>query len=536
MKFWQSLESSHIAFDNINNRIINIYFQFLMNKILFINRRPYYDSLYTINKEDLAEYDISQINFDTLMYALQLCLFNVLPSIQYKDDYDKPDKIYLKSDKSQLLQFNQISKNLDGNGMKEFLCQLYICLLELQNRGLHLRGISLSQIWFIDKIPIISIQDIDFSLPIGKDSTQSRILDLMDTVKQQIVNQQLPNFSTMQQLNFNYDDYIKASQINQIGLKPNFFSYIKSLMQFDKFNQLSLQMANSCVCLIENNNLINLFITKHKKKNDDLFYQKPNQLVFKTTKLEDNQDNSQILINIERELNFLEKLKESDQFVELYFYMRFQNQAYFFLRNYPFDLSSYSKKFSSQKDDWIKFVYMFAKQFAESLKTLHEMNIIHRDLKPQNVFLRDPTFPQNQIVIADFDRSKTLMGMYQIEQQTNYEDGMTLAYDPPELYHNQQTNKNDIWQYGLILLEIANFGKYYGYQHGLAVIQRPDYEKKFSTETIYMLLKDHYSIEFINVINSCLQYEPNKRPTASDLQREVGKIFRSRYISCKQVL
>lgn len=66
----------------------------------------------------------------------------------------------------------------------------------MENRGLHLRGISLSSIWFIENIPIINMQDIDFSLPIGKDSTNSRVTEHMETIKKQILNIQLPNFMT----------------------------------------------------------------------------------------------------------------------------------------------------------------------------------------------------------------------------------------------------------------------------------------------------------------------------------------------------
>ena len=77
-------------------------------------------------------------------------------------------------------------------------------LIELENRGLHLRGISLSSIWFIENIPIINMQDIDFSLPIGKDSTNSRVTEHMETIsinfsiliEKQILNIQLPNFMT----------------------------------------------------------------------------------------------------------------------------------------------------------------------------------------------------------------------------------------------------------------------------------------------------------------------------------------------------
>ena len=55
------------------------------------------------------------------------------------------------------------------------------------------------------------------------------------------------------------------------------------------------------MCKIENNNLIKTFVNKHRRKIDQ-FYKDPDHIVFKTTKLEDDENMQYTLINIEREL------------------------------------------------------------------------------------------------------------------------------------------------------------------------------------------------------------------------------------------
>ncbi|ETW33477.1 serine/threonine protein kinase [Plasmodium falciparum Tanzania (2000708)] len=172
------------------------------------------------------------------------------------------------------------------------------------------------------------------------------------------------------------------------------------------------------------------------------------------------------------------------------------------------------------------------RQLAEVINFLHtpiknkKNVIIHRDIKPENLIIDSDW----NIHLCDFgDAEECEDGIV-----TNV-SGATWIYAPPELLtchplkqssdynfldHTKLSYKWDIWSMGCVFQEMMNLPS--PFQHYIITFDESDqiYEKLVDVFTKKLPPCIHSKIEnspFADIIRLCLNYDPNLRPTASEI-------------------
>ncbi|KAK8569413.1 hypothetical protein V6N13_046470 [Hibiscus sabdariffa] len=152
------------------------------------------------------------------------------------------------------------------------------------------------------------------------------------------------------------------------------------------------------------------------------------------------------------------------------------------------------------------------RQILEGLSYLHSLKIIHRDLKPANLLVNN----KMEVKIADFGVSKIMSPT--LESCNSYVG--TSAYMSPERFDPDANGGNyngflgDIWSLGLTVMEL-----FVGHFPLLPAGQKPDWATLMCSICFGEppVLPPGASDEFRNFMECCLQKEPSKRWTASQL-------------------
>lgn len=147
-------------------------------------------------------------------------------------------------------------------------------------------------------------------------------------------------------------------------------------------------------------------------------------------------------------------------------------------------------------------------QLASAVAYLHEHGITHRDIKPSNVRIR----PDGQAKLLDFGISK---GRFTPQlTQAGHVVG-TSEYMAPEQFHHKTDLKSDVWSLGVLLYEITTGHLPFDNQNPLLLrrqIERGQY-------TDPRLLNPALTPGLAELITSCLQKKPAKRPTAVQVMK-----------------
>lgn len=85
-------------------------------------------------------------------------------------------------------------------------------------------------------------------------------------------------------------------------------------------------------------------------------------------------------------------------------------------------------------------------QLADGLTTLHEAQVVHRDIKPSNVLIT----AQGRVAVLDFGIALPLGEPGPLDQ----EGAGTLAYMPPEAFHDTWSPAGDAYAVGVMLFEV----------------------------------------------------------------------------------
>lgn len=181
----------------------------------------------------------------------------------------------------------------------------------------------------------------------------------------------------------------------------------------------------------------------------------------------------------------------------------------------PYLVMPFCEKGSTEKyvgkmtnaDDLWKFIF----DTASGLAYLHSCNppIIHQDIKPGNILIDD----KDNYCITDFGISvKTGHGN---EHDYDIESG-TISYMPPERFIPGQKPipQSDIWSLGATIYELVTGRVPYGEQGGEAQEGSGDVPE----------IKEKIPAPIKNLIYTCLNYDPTKRPSAE----KIAEIARAR--------
>lgn len=172
--------------------------------------------------------------------------------------------------------------------------------------------------------------------------------------------------------------------------------------------------------------------------------------------------------------------------------------------NFATEISSDSFKNFLYKYRFFKLEHVknWCRQILEGLKYLHEQGIIHRDLKCENIFIQGDT---SEVFIGDFGLS--------IKSEKSLSSVGTPEYMAPELFGDIPYNdKIDMYAFGMCMLEMMTL--------------EPPYSECSTIPQIYKKIINGILPESLNkirdpdsreIISLLLSFDPNNRPSASDL-------------------
>jgi len=180
----------------------------------------------------------------------------------------------------------------------------------------------------------------------------------------------------------------------------------------------------------------------------------------------------------------------------------------------------------STKFTWAQWV-VFAKVMMFGIKALHEIKIIHTDLKPDNIILiPDSTIGMGyKLRIIDLDWAIFSDKAAPWHGKQGYV-GTPDYMSPEHIQGKTPSHESDIFTCGIMLGEILGNG--HPFRNTLAEnYNKAATEERFEHIRIRESIEKVSDLKFLEVIlNSCLNPDPKKRPTASQLcDALIGKVF-----------
>ena len=168
---------------------------------------------------------------------------------------------------------------------------------------------------------------------------------------------------------------------------------------------------------------------------------------------------------------------------------------------------------------------------AKGINHMHTRTkpLVHRDIKPGNILLDELFNPK----IADFDLLRYgTSGMDTLVSRTGREVG-TAVYMAPEVRNGEVTAKNDVWAYGIVLLEIISGLKpldptredrdlvsHFQYQ---LEEKKPEEFLEVFLEPQFM--RDNLGTTLLDIVKGCLALNRRTRWTMEQVLQELQCIF-----------
>lgn len=151
-------------------------------------------------------------------------------------------------------------------------------------------------------------------------------------------------------------------------------------------------------------------------------------------------------------------------------------------------------------------------QIASGLEYLHRRDIVHQDIKSDNVLVDG----EGNYLLTDFGISSKLRST--LQKSTTAAKAMTVAYAPPEKFKGNAVigPEGDIFSLGVLIIEVLTDHLPWNGMGGAYV--RPDSE----APTLPVQFSDKLNL----LIQRCLTFAPNERPTASEI-----KLLAQNYLS-----
>ncbi|MBI1221710.1 MAG: protein kinase [Bacteroidetes bacterium] len=151
-------------------------------------------------------------------------------------------------------------------------------------------------------------------------------------------------------------------------------------------------------------------------------------------------------------------------------------------------------------------------QMADALDFLHDHDVLHQDIKPDNILIDN----RGDYLLTDFGISSRLRSS--LRKSTTTGKAMTVAYAPPERFTGKQEAQpaGDIFSFGVLLYELSVGDVPWMGAGGVVV--------KGDSDPIS--LPDNYSNRFQKIVQACLRYLPEERPSAEDLRNWAQEFMR----------
>jgi len=148
-------------------------------------------------------------------------------------------------------------------------------------------------------------------------------------------------------------------------------------------------------------------------------------------------------------------------------------------------------------------------EILNGIDYLHSQRILHRDLKPGNILVdMDEDGRINKVKITDFGVCKIMS-----DNNTDHIVGTELFMAPEVHLNGQYSTKADVWSFGMVLVELITLAPPYDGQPREATCAniRAGIPPRFPRP------EHPLGQKIVELIESCLQLDPEKRPTAEQL-------------------
>jgi len=159
-------------------------------------------------------------------------------------------------------------------------------------------------------------------------------------------------------------------------------------------------------------------------------------------------------------------------------------------------------------------------QVVQGLAHLHRLGIVHRDIKPTNILIfipsvgGDETINKPLVKLADFSMSKILkIGKNDFTNTSVTNPNGTRGWMAPEVYEsNRFAFKVDIFSLGCVFAYILA-----GRKHPFGDNVNERVLRISRKERMLVAKQDFRNGEAFKLIQSMLEMDPSKRPTAVDI-------------------
>jgi len=163
-------------------------------------------------------------------------------------------------------------------------------------------------------------------------------------------------------------------------------------------------------------------------------------------------------------------------------------------------------------------------QATQGLHYLHRKGIVHRDIKPTNILVFViPSSNDPQIKLADFGISKILkIGKSDFTNTNATNPAGTRGWMAPEVYLLDRFDfKVDIFALGCIFGYTLSRGNQHPFGDTNSRIVRIIQKQNMVLKKKQLRAPYCYDSEAIKLIQSMLEMEPKKRPTAENVLKDV---------------
>merc|ERR1712072_354007 len=148
---------------------------------------------------------------------------------------------------------------------------------------------------------------------------------------------------------------------------------------------------------------------------------------------------------------------------------------------------------------------IYAKQMLSGLAFMHKNQVIHRDLKPANVLIS----AEGQVKLADFGTAFDMSVLTHTVLQTLCG---TPAFIAPEVIRKEKhTTATDIWSMGVIMYNMITGDIPFSAKDKYALLH------EIASGKIEVLFPENFPVIFREIIDACLQFNPQDRPSAREI-------------------